>query len=131
MTEKDRVLKIIDEMGKQRFFVSDDTLELDPFKPSNWDDVEAKLEMTEDEEQDLEVYSKNQDAVLDLLKREKKYNFLGELANSYGELAHEVNNRIELTKMMDPGAIAIAVQLLLSSFELIEKAAFTVKEDSK
>lgn len=124
-----KVRKIIDEMGKQRFFVSDDTL------GKNYVESDmksgAEIEMTEDEEQALEVYSKNQDAVLDLLKREKKYNFLGELANTYGELAHEVNNRIELTKMMDPGAIAIAVQLLLSSFELIEKAAFTVKEDSK
>jgi len=105
----------------------------EPLKPSDWDDVRVFMEgeITKEEEESLEVYSKNQDAVLDLLKREKKYNFLGELANSYGELAHEVNNRIELTKMMDPGAIAIAVQLLLSSFELIEKAAFTVKEESK
>jgi hypothetical protein len=165
----DRILAIIDEMGKQRFFVSDDTLdlktgvefeskevefesglhtpddtlELDPLKapfddnprfhgdkyikPSDWDNVKVNMLMTEDEDQALEAYSKSQVAVLSLIKREKKYNFLGELANTYGELAHEVNNRIELTKMMDPGAIAIAVQLLLSSFELIEKASFDVK----
>ena len=139
----DRILAIIDEMGKQRFFVSNDIktpFDDDPkfhgdeyIKPSDWDDVKVNMLMTEEEqeEESLEVYSKNQDAVLSLIKREKKYNFLGELANTYGELAHEVNNRIELTKMMDPGAIAIAVQLLLASFELIEKAAFNVKETTE
>jgi uncharacterized membrane protein YebE (DUF533 family) len=99
------------------------------FKTPYDDDV--KIEISKEEEESLEIYSKNQDAIVSLLRREKKYKFLAELASTYGELANEVNNRIELTKMMDPGAIAIAVQLLQSSFELIEKAAFKVKEDEE
>lgn len=74
--------------------------------------------MTVDES--LEVYSANQDLVLNILKRERKYKFLAELANKYGELAHEINNKQELEDLTDPGSIAIAVQILVSSFGLIE-----------
>ncbi len=75
-------------------------------------------QMTVDES--LEVYSANQDVVIGILKREQKYKFLAELASKFGELAHEINNRTELEKLIDPGAIAIAVQILVSSFTLIE-----------
>ena len=68
----------------------------------------------------LEVYSRNQDVVTDILKRERKYKFLAELANKYGELAHEINNRMELEQLMDPSSIGIAIQILVSSFGLIE-----------
>lgn len=74
--------------------------------------------MTVDES--LEVYSANQDVIVNIIKRERKYKFLAELASKYGELAHEINNRTELETLMDPGAIAIAVQILVSSFTLIE-----------
>lgn len=72
------------------------------------------------DEESLEVYSRNQDVVRDILKRERKYKFLAELANKYGDLAHEINNRTELEQLMDPSSIGIAVQILVSSFGLIE-----------
>ena len=102
----------------------------DEFRPV-YDEVKFEGGISKEEEESLEVYGKNQCAIISIIKIEKKYKFLSELASKYGELAHEVNNRIELTKMMDPGAIAIAVQLLQSSFGLIEKAAFQVKEDDE
>lgn len=72
------------------------------------------------DEESLEVFTRNQDVVRDILKRERKYKFLAELANKYGDLAHEVNNLEELQKLMDPSSIGIAVQILVSSFGLIE-----------
>ncbi len=81
------------------------------------------VELTEDQKENLEIYSKNQTAIDELLKRDDKYSILEELAQQYGELAHEVNNKQDIEDITDPGTVAIAVQLILSSFKVLEKEA--------
>lgn len=77
-------------------------------------------EMDIEDEASLEVYGANQNQIEKIQKLELKYKFLAELAGKYGELAHEINNRSDLEKLADPTSIAIAVQILVSSYTMIE-----------
>lgn len=77
--------------------------------------------MRELDDEELEAYSKLQSRVEGVLKKQEIYGALSDLAKEYGNLAQEVNNRQNILDLTDPGTVAIAVQLILSSWEMLEK----------
>lgn len=87
--------------------------------------------MRELDDEELEAYSKLQSRVEGVLKKQKTYNALSDLAKEYGNLAQEVNNRQNILDLTDPGTVAIAVQLILSSFEMLEKEVLWLDEKAR
>lgn len=72
----------------------------------------------------LESYGKTQDRIDELLAKQEKHKVLFNLAKKYYDLAHDINNLVEIEEIIkSEGTIAIAVQVLLSSYSLLENEA--------